>query len=150
MDVKLLYSPGDRKFRSVEEKMLEWEPCHRWGWAPRPSVEQPRRTGKKCCYSQKSGVGRQYVAVLFSLQLTSHTQPFQQSERYIFMKNCVRSSLLCWIFSVCICIRIVGCDYTTVVAIKKWAFRFFQFSTSFPNLMFLSRYIMICKQIVCR
>ena len=42
------------------------------GWAPRPLVEQPRRTGKKCCYGHKSG-GGQYVAVLFSLQLTSHT-----------------------------------------------------------------------------
>ena len=41
------------------------------GWAPRPPVEQPRRTGKKGCDSQKSG--GQYVAVLFSLQLTSHT-----------------------------------------------------------------------------
>ena len=41
------------------------------GWAPRPPVEQPRRTGKKRFYGHKSG--GQYVAVLFSLQLTSHT-----------------------------------------------------------------------------
>ena len=52
----------------------------RWCWnenhvpaeaGHRSPVEQPRRTGKKCCYGQKSG--GQYVAVLFSLQLTSHT-----------------------------------------------------------------------------
>ena len=41
------------------------------GCAPRPPVEQPRRTGKKRCYEHKSG--GQYVAVLFRLQLTSHT-----------------------------------------------------------------------------
>ena len=41
------------------------------GWAPRPSVQQPRRTGKKRCYGHKSW--GQYVAVLFSLPLTSHT-----------------------------------------------------------------------------
>ena len=29
VDVKLLYNPGDRKFRSVGEKMLEWGPCSR-------------------------------------------------------------------------------------------------------------------------
>ena len=36
-----------------------------------PPVEQPRRTEKKRCSGHKSG--GQYVAVLFSLQLTSHT-----------------------------------------------------------------------------
>ncbi len=39
------------------------------GWTPRPPVEQHRGTGKKNCCGHKS-VG-QYVAVLFSLQLTS-------------------------------------------------------------------------------
>ena len=41
------------------------------GWAPKLPVKQPSRTGKKRCYGHKSG--GQYVAVLFSLQLTSHT-----------------------------------------------------------------------------
>ena len=108
MGVKLLYNPGDRKFRSVGE-MLEWEPCPSRGWAPRSPVEQPRRTGKKCCYGQKSG--GQYVAVLFSLQLTSYTvKPFVtlsnfriKWEVYIFLKNCIRSSLLCWI---CFCMHL--------------------------------------------
>ena len=36
-----------------------------------PTIEQPRRTGKKRCCGHKSG--GQYVTVLFSLQLTSHT-----------------------------------------------------------------------------
>ena len=39
----------------------EWEPAPSRDWVPRPLVKQVRRTGKKCCYSQKSG-GR-YVAV---------------------------------------------------------------------------------------
>ena len=83
--------------------------------SPRPPVEQPRRTGKKRCYGHKSG--GQYVAVLFSLQLTSHTvkplvtlsNPFKYSERYIFSKElCLRSSLLlCRRYdSACICICI--------------------------------------------
>ena len=50
------------------EKVLEWEPCPNKGWAPRPPVEQPRRTGKKGCDIQKSG--GQYVAVF---KLTSHS-----------------------------------------------------------------------------
>ena len=42
---------------------------------PQAPVEQHRRTGKKCWYGQKSG--GQYVAVLLSLQLTSHkVKPF--------------------------------------------------------------------------
>ena len=91
-----------KKFESVGDKMLSREPApsrggpqnprlSSWssepqmswredagmrtmsqrGWAPRPPVEQPRRTGKKRCYGHRSG--GQYVAVLFSLQLTSHT-----------------------------------------------------------------------------
>ena len=44
--VKLLYNPGDRKFRSVGEKC--WNEDHvPERLAPRPPVEQPRRTGKK-------------------------------------------------------------------------------------------------------
>ena len=87
--VKLLYNPGDRKFRSVGEKMLEWEQCPSRGWARRPPVEQHRRTGKKRCYRHKSGV--QYVAVLFSLQITSHSvnlfEPFQIKWEVYFSKE---------------------------------------------------------------
>ena len=66
VDFKLLYKPGN----SWREDAGMRNMFHR-GWAPRPPVEQPRRTGKKRCYGHKSGA--QYVAVLFSLQLTSHT-----------------------------------------------------------------------------
>ena len=59
-----------------------------------PTVEQPSRMRKKCCYGQKN-LG-QYVAVCPRLQLTSHTQPTStlsriKCERYIFIKKCVRS-----------------------------------------------------------
>ena len=69
--VEQWYNPGWDRKSAVGEKMLEWEPCHSRGWAPRRPFEQPWRTGKKGCDSQKSG--GQYVTVLFSLQLTSHT-----------------------------------------------------------------------------
>ena len=46
------------------------------GWAPRPPVEQPRRTGKKHCYGHKSE--GQYVAVLFGLQLPLTHNPFNK------------------------------------------------------------------------
>ena len=63
------------KFRSVGEKMLECGTCPRKAGPPRLPVEQPRRTEKKRCYDHKSG--GQYIAVLFSLQLTSHiVKPF--------------------------------------------------------------------------
>ena len=76
MGDKLLYNPGDRKLKSVGDqtsrsKDAGMENMSQRGWASRPPVEQPRRTGKKRCYGHKSG--GQYVAVLFSLQLTSHT-----------------------------------------------------------------------------
>ena len=80
MDVKLLYNPGDRKFRSVGEKMLEWEPCLSRGWAARPPVEQPMRTGKKCCYSQKSlGVNMLQFSSVSNSPLTDNTfrNPFE-------------------------------------------------------------------------
>ena len=115
VDVKLLYNPSNRKFRSVGEKILEWEPCSSRGWAPRPPVEQPRKTGKKGCDSQKSWGEVNMLQSLFGLQLTSHTvkpfvtlsNPFELRERYIFLKNCVRSSLLCWI-----CFGVYMCMYS--------------------------------------
>ena len=42
---------------------------------PRPPVEQPRRTARKGCDSQKRG--GQYVAVFVRSPTPSHTQPFQ-------------------------------------------------------------------------
>ena len=111
--VEQLYNPRGSKFRSVGEKMLEWEPCPSRGWAPRPPVELSRRTGMKGCDSHKNR--GQYIAVLFSLQLTSYTiipfvtlsNPFKKSERYIFLKNRARSSLLRRYVSACICVCMV-------------------------------------------
>ena len=67
------------------------------GWAPRPPIEQPRRTGKKCCYGHKSG--SQYVAVLFSLQLI-----FQIKWEVYFSKDLcllVFIALLCFYMHMC-------------------------------------------------
>ena len=80
-----------------------------------PPIEPPRRTRKKCCYSQKSW-GSIYCSFVQSPTHLSHItllQPFRiKFERYIFLKNCVRSSLLCWLcFRMYMCI--VGCDYAT-------------------------------------
>ena len=67
------------------------------GWA----AQQMR---KKCCYSQRN-LGS-ICCSLFSLLLTSHNNPFAslsqpfriKCERYIFLKECVRSSLLLILF----------------------------------------------------
>ena len=87
VDVEVLYNSVHRKFNQLEircgresQHLAEWalrSPIEQLqlerrirnmsqrGWAPRPSVEQPRGTGKKHCYGHKSG--GQYVAVLFGL-----------------------------------------------------------------------------------
>ena len=41
VDVKLLYNPGYRKFKSVGEKMLEWRPCPREAGPPGPRLSSP-------------------------------------------------------------------------------------------------------------
>ena len=73
--------------------------------APRPPVEQPRRTqlwpiewGSICCSSVRSPT-------------PSHTQPFQIKWEVYFSKNCV----VVLILHACICVCIVGHggDYTT-------------------------------------
>ena len=76
-----------------------WEPAPSRGLGPPgPPVEQPSRMRKKCYYSQRN-LGS-ICCSLFSLQLTSHTQPFRNPFRikYIFLKKCVRSSLLLIMF----------------------------------------------------
>ena len=50
--------------------------------APRPLVEQPKRTGKKRYYGQKSA--GQYVAVLFGLQLPLTHNPFSKVRGIFF------------------------------------------------------------------
>ena len=49
------WAVGVQSLKWVGEKIMEWEACPNKGWAPRPLVEQPRRTGKKHCYGHKSG-----------------------------------------------------------------------------------------------
>ena len=105
-------TPMWQEFRSVGEKMLEWEPCPSRGWAPRPPVEQLRRTGKKVCDNQKSCGGVNTLQSLFVLQLTSHTQPFRIKWEVYFSKELcllvVIVSLLCFCTYMCI----VGHGYT--------------------------------------
>ena len=112
MGIKLLYNPVWQEVRSVGEKKLEWEPCPSRGWAPKPPVEQPRRMGKKCCYGQK--MGDQYVTVLFSLQLTSHTQPFRIKWVVYFSKELCPLVFIVPLLCFCMCMCIVGHGYTTV------------------------------------
>ena len=58
----------------VGDKMPEWEPAPDRGLGPSgPTVEQPSRMRKKCCYGQRN-LGS-ICCSLFRLQLTSHTQP---------------------------------------------------------------------------
>ena len=73
VDVEQLYNSVHRKFKSVRGRCGR-ENQHQADWAPRPPVEQPRRTGKKHCYGQS---GDQYVAVLFGLQLPLTHNPFE-------------------------------------------------------------------------
>ena len=60
-----------RKFNQLEIRFGR-ENQHPAEWAPRPPVEQPRRTGKKRTgkkHIDPHKSGGQYVAVLFDLQL---------------------------------------------------------------------------------
>ena len=66
-----------------------------------PRWSSPAEWEEKCCYSQKNWGS--ICCCLFSLQLTSHKRPFRKlfrikCERYIFLKKCVRSSLLLIMF----------------------------------------------------
>ena len=72
--VEILYNSVHRKFNQLELRCGR-ENQHLAEWAPRHPVEQPRRTGKKQDYGQKSG--GQYVAVLFGLQLPLTVKPFR-------------------------------------------------------------------------
>ena len=90
-----------QEVRSVGEKMLEWEPCPSRTWASRTPVEHHRRTGKKCCYSQKSrgGVNMLQFCLISNLPLTDNTfcNPYKRFrikwEVYFSKKECVHSSL---------------------------------------------------------
>ena len=60
-------SSGQLEIESVGEKMLEWRPCPRDAGPTGPRLSSP---GER---ERNAKSGGQYVAVLLSLQLTSHT-----------------------------------------------------------------------------
>ena len=107
--VELLYNSVHRKFRPVGDQ-ISWREdagmrnMSQRGWAPRPPIEQPRRTGKKRCCGHKSGGNMlQFCSVSNSL---SHTTFSIKWEVY-FSKELCRSSLLCRRYDSayrCICI----------------------------------------------
>ena len=68
------------------------------GWAPRPPVEQSKRT-RTTHGDGRMGWGGQYVAIFVQSPTPSHTQPFKSSKRYIFLRS-LRSSL--FFASICI------------------------------------------------
>ena len=75
------------------EKMLESEPYPSRGWAPRPPVKQLRKTGNKCCCSQKSwGVNMLQFCSVSNKPLTDNTfrnpfEPFQIKWELYFSKE---------------------------------------------------------------
>ena len=87
----------------VGVKMPEWEPAPDGGLVPSgPTVEQPIRMRKKCCYGQRNlGVNMwQSVSVSNSPPTHNQLQPFRiKCERYIFLiKKRVRSFVhYCWL-----------------------------------------------------
>ena len=84
------------------------------GWAPRPPVEQPRRTRKKRCYSHKSG-GVNMLQFCSVSNSPSHTTLSIKWEVDFSRKLC-RSSLLCRFYDsacICICVCIVVHGYAT-------------------------------------
>ena len=71
-----------------------------------PPVEQPSRMRKKCCYSQRN-LGSKCCS-LFSLQLTSHTQPFHNYSNKVwevyFSKEVCLFVIIVDFVSACMCI----------------------------------------------
>ena len=54
--IKLLYNPGDRKFRSVGEKMQEWGPCPREARPPGPRLSSPGERERNAVMAIRVGV----------------------------------------------------------------------------------------------
>ena len=91
------------------------------GWAPRPSVEQPRRTR-----TTHGGLGRSICCSLCSVSNSlSHTQPFQIKWEVYFFKEVftglysLRQYVFCmymciYVYVLYVCIVNHGHDYTTL------------------------------------
>ena len=118
MGFKLLYNPGDRKFRSVREKMLEWGPCPREAGPPGPRLSSPGEREINAVMAIRVEVNTlQFCSVSNSPLTHNHFQPFRNPfenkvwEVYFVSLVFIVSSL--W-FCVHMCMY-SGCDYTTFV-----------------------------------
>ena len=88
------------------DKMPAWESaCRLRAWALRTPVEQPSRMRKKCCYGQRNlrSICCSLSPSPTHLSHITNINPFAtlsgiKCERYIFLKKCVRSSLLLIMF----------------------------------------------------
>ena len=93
------------------------ESQHPAEWAPRPPIEQPRRTGKKRSYGQIEWGSLCCSSVQSPTH--SHTQPFQIKWEVYFCKNCVAyvyfvvMILHAYVDVYVSCVCTDGCDYTT-------------------------------------
>ena len=87
--IKLLYNPGDRKFKSVGEKMLEWGTCPREAGPPGPRLSSPGERERNAVMAIRVGVNM--LQSLFSLQLPLTHNPFNKGVRL--------SSLRCYAFA---------------------------------------------------
>ena len=103
----------DRKSDQLERRC--WNENHVPAEAG-PPVEQPRRTGKKGCDSQKS-LGVNMLQSLFGLQLTSHTQPFRIKWDVYFSKELCPLVVIVSLLFFCLYMCIVGHGYTTYSSI---------------------------------
>ena len=119
-------------------------------WAPRPPVEQPRRTRTTHGDVQK-GWGGQYVAVFVQSPTPSHTQTFQKKWEVYFSKEVCRSSLLCRRYdSACICIWVCNTiRYSLMSYLNFWSERYIFLKKSSSRLYSLHQYVFcMCMCIV--
>ena len=94
VDVELLYNSVQRKFNQLEIRCGR-ENQHLAEWAPRPSVEQPRRTEKKRGYGHKSGSPTLSLSLSHSKTFNNPFETFQIKCEEYFSKRLCCSSLLC-------------------------------------------------------
>ena len=105
--VKLLYNPGERKFKSVGEKMLEWRPCHREAGPSGPRLSSPGERERNAVMAIRVGVNMlQFCSASNSL---SHTTLSIKWEVY-FSKRPVFARLHCVVMFLH---AYVLCGYTT-------------------------------------
>ena len=115
-----LGSVGVRVAIPVGDKMLEWEPAPDRGLGPTgPTVEQPSRMRKKCCYGQRnlgsicgslspSPTHLSHITNINSFATLSRTK----CERYMIIKKC---SFVHLNSSLCFCLHLHVYEYTTML-----------------------------------